>query len=55
MHGAYQYTQNIHLERAAGAFGTATSFIGYYIGSASFFTKNTSFFSLPVLRLHKKQ
>lgn len=55
MYGAYQYTQNSALERAAGGLGTAASFIGYYIASASFFTKNTGLFSLPVLSLHQKE
>ncbi|CBQ71363.1 conserved hypothetical protein [Sporisorium reilianum SRZ2] len=52
--GTHAYTGNAHLQTAGGAFGIATGFAGFYLGTASFLTPYNSFFTLPVVPLGKK-
>ncbi|GAC94286.1 possible transmembrane sensor/transporter [Pseudozyma hubeiensis SY62] len=53
--GAHAYTGNAHLQTAGGAFGIATGFAGFYLGTASFLSPYNSFFTLPVIPLGKKE
>ncbi|PWN87210.1 hypothetical protein FA10DRAFT_273410 [Acaromyces ingoldii] len=48
MLAAHAYTGNASFEKAGGGLGVATAFVAYYVGTASFLTKNTSYFTLPV-------
>ena len=41
MLAAHAYTGNAAYEKAGGALGVITAFIAYYVGTASFLTKNT--------------
>ncbi|PWY97944.1 hypothetical protein BCV70DRAFT_213307 [Testicularia cyperi] len=55
MLGAHYYTGSDALLTAGGAFGIATGFAGFYLGTASFLTPNNSYFTLPVVSLAKKE
>lgn len=54
MLGAAEYTGNEKFATAGGALGVVTAFLAYYLGSASLYTKNTSFFTLPIGSLAAK-
>ena len=52
--GLHYYLDNAKLQVAGGAVGIVLALNAYYVGLASLFTKQTSFFSLPTGSLAAK-
>ncbi len=50
---AHYYTGSAKLQLAGGIFGCILAFEAYYVGCASLFTRQTSFFTLPTGPLGK--
>ena len=43
------YVTNENITKAGGGFGIVTAFIAYYCGAANMYTRESSFFSLPLV------
>ena len=45
----FRTTNSVAVQKAGGAFGIVTAFIAYYCGASNMLTRESSFFTLPLL------
>ena len=49
-----EFTGNSKIQTAGGAFGILTAAIAWYVGAAGLLTPDTSYFTLPVIELSRR-
>ncbi|PWN88451.1 putative FUN34-transmembrane protein [Acaromyces ingoldii] len=49
-----EFTANAKVQKAGGGFGIVTAAIAWYVGAAGLLSPDTSYFTLPVLELSRK-